>query len=86
MKVLSLLISHAAAVYLQVSALAVRQADVASDLKTLVSSPSSVNIELRARWSDYNAPLPAVVVSVQAENDIATIVGSGPPILLVTDN
>jgi hypothetical protein len=71
MKVLSLLVSFAAAV----SAFAVRQADVARDLKTLVSSPSSINVELRARWSDYNAPLPAVVVSVQAEKDIAIIVG-----------
>jgi hypothetical protein len=58
----------------------VRQADVARDLRTLVSPPSSVNVELRARWSDYNAPLPAVVVSVQAEKDIATIVGSATPI------
>lgn len=74
MKVLSLLVSFAAAA----SALAVRQADVVSDLKTLVSSPSSVNVEIRARWSDYNAPLPAVVVSVQAEKDIATIVGAAP--------
>ncbi|KAF2846305.1 FAD-binding domain-containing protein [Plenodomus tracheiphilus IPT5] len=57
-----------------ISALAVRQADVAADLKDLVSTPASVSVELRARWSDYNAPLPAVVVSVQTEKDIATIV------------
>jgi hypothetical protein len=71
MRVLSLLFSFAAAA----SALAVKQTDVAKDLETLVSSPSSVNIEVRARWSDYNAPLPSVVVSVQTEKDVATIVG-----------
>lgn len=57
-----------------VSAFAVRQADVAADLKKLVSTPSSVSIEVQARWSDYNAPLPAVVVSVLIEKDIAAIV------------
>ncbi|KAH9881459.1 hypothetical protein IAQ61_000184 [Plenodomus lingam] len=57
-----------------VSALVVRQDTVAADLKKLVSTPSSVSVEIRARWSDYNAPLPAVVVSVQAEKDIAAIV------------
>lgn len=72
MRVLSLLISIAAAV----SALAVRQTDVAKDLETLVSSPSSVNVEVRARWSDYNAPLPSVVVRVQNDKDVAKIVGS----------
>ncbi|KAI4629525.1 uncharacterized protein J4E87_003789 [Alternaria ethzedia] len=70
MRVLSLLVSFAVAV----SALAVRQTDVAKDLETLVSSPSSVNVEVRARWSDYNAPLPSVVVRVQNEKDVAKIV------------
>ena len=77
MKVLSLLVSFSAAV----SALAVKQTDVAADLKTLVSSSSSVNVELKARWSDYNLPLPAVVVKVQAENDIALIVCSSHNLL-----
>lgn len=71
MKVLSILSFVAA-----VSALAVRQTDVAADLKGLVTSPASVSVELRARWSDYNSPLPAVVVKVQAEKDIAVIVSS----------
>ncbi|KAF1942364.1 FAD binding domain-containing protein [Clathrospora elynae] len=70
MKVLSLIVSFAAAV----SALAVKQTDVASDLKHMVSSPSSVSFDLRARWSDYNAPMPAVVVKVQSEKDIVTVV------------
>lgn len=68
MQVLSLLAFVAA-----VSALAIRQADVAADLKSVLNS-SSVNVEIKARWSDYNAPLPAVVVKVQAEKDVATIV------------
>ncbi|KAF1849778.1 FAD binding domain-containing protein [Cucurbitaria berberidis CBS 394.84] len=57
-----------------VSALVVRQTNVAQDLKSLVSSPSSVTVELRARWSTYYAPLPAVVVKVQTERDVALIV------------
>ncbi|CAO2658605.1 Nn.00g063280.m01.CDS01 [Neocucurbitaria sp. VM-36] len=69
MRVLSLLTLVSA-----VSALAVRQTDVAQDLKGLVSSPSSVTVELRARWSTYNTPLPAVVVKVQTEKDIALVV------------
>lgn len=71
MKVLSLLVSFAAAV----SALALKQRDVASDLKNLVPG-SSVNVEVKARWSDFNAPLPSVTVTVQAEDDIAKIVSS----------
>ena len=71
MKVLSLLVSFAAAV----SALALKPNDVASDLKNLVPG-SSVNVEVKARWSDYNAPLPSVTVTVKDENDIAKIVGS----------
>ncbi|KAI8934141.1 hypothetical protein NX059_008896 [Plenodomus lindquistii] len=69
MKVLSIL-SFATAV----SALAVRHADIVADLKSLVSNPASVSVELRARWSDYNAPLPAVVVSVQTEEDVAAVI------------
>jgi hypothetical protein len=71
MKVLSLLVCFAATV----SALALKQNDVASDLKNLVPD-SSVNVEVKARWSDYNAPLPSVTVTVQAEKDIAKIVSS----------
>ena len=59
-----------------VSAYAVRQTDVVQDLKGLVSSPSSVTLELRARWSEYYAPDPAVVVKVLTEKDIAVIVRS----------
>ncbi|KAJ4365116.1 hypothetical protein N0V83_008734 [Neocucurbitaria cava] len=69
MRVLSLLTLVSA-----VSALAVRQPDVASDLKSLVSTPSSVSVDIRARWSEFGAPLPAVVVRVTAEKDIAVIV------------
>lgn len=71
MRVLSLLTLVSA-----VSALVARQPDVASDLKSLVSTPSSVSVDLRARWSEFGAPLPAVVVRVTAEKDIAAIVGS----------
>jgi hypothetical protein len=78
MKVLSLLASLTAAV----SALAVKQTDVAADLKALVSWPSSVNVALRAKWSDYNLPLPAVVVKVQAEKDIALIVCSSTRLIV----
>jgi hypothetical protein len=74
MKVLSLLVSFAAAV----SALAIKQADVAQDLKSLVSSSLSVSVELPARWSDYNTPVPHVVVKVETEKDVAAIVCSCP--------
>lgn len=47
---------------------------VAQDLKGLVSASSSVSVELPARWSDYNAPLPAVVVNVTTEKDVAAVV------------
>jgi hypothetical protein len=79
MKVLSLLVSFTAAV----SALGLKQTDVATDLKALLSSPPSVNVDLKARWSDYNLPLPAVVIKVQAEKDISLIVCSvRVPVLL----
>ena len=57
-----------------VSAFALRQIDVAQDLKNLLSSPSCVTVTLPARWSTYQAPHPAVVVDAQTENDIAAVV------------
>ncbi|KAF2469540.1 FAD binding domain-containing protein [Lindgomyces ingoldianus] len=56
-----------------VSALVIRAPAIAEDLKKLVSA-SSVSIEVRARWSDYNLPLPSVVVSAANENDVAAVV------------
>ncbi|ORY11359.1 FAD binding domain-containing protein [Clohesyomyces aquaticus] len=56
-----------------VSAIVIRAPAVAEDLKKLVSS-SAVSIEARARWSDYNLPLPSVVVSPTSENDVAAVV------------
>ncbi|KAF2714945.1 FAD binding domain-containing protein [Pleomassaria siparia CBS 279.74] len=47
---------------------------VANDLKSLVSTASSVSVDLPARWSDYNLPLPSVVVNVASENDVAIVI------------
>lgn len=58
-----------------VSALTVRAPTIADDLKALVSTPSSVSIDFRARWSTFNAPSPAVVVNVTSEKDVAVVVG-----------
>ncbi|KAJ0161522.1 6-hydroxy-D-nicotine oxidase [Colletotrichum tanaceti] len=57
-----------------VSALAVRAPTIAEDLKALVSTSSSVAVNLRARWSTFNAPSPAVVVNVTTEKDVAVVV------------
>ncbi|KAH7084837.1 hypothetical protein BKA63DRAFT_401906 [Paraphoma chrysanthemicola] len=62
-----------------IAALAVRQTEltqgsITSDLNGLISAGSKASIELRARWSLYNAPMPAVVVNVTTEKDVATVV------------
>lgn len=59
-----------------VSALATRQIDVARDLKSLVSSPSSVGVQPKARWSEFNAPAAGVVVKVVDEKDVGVVVSS----------
>jgi hypothetical protein len=64
-----------------VSALAVKQTDVVVDLKALVSSSSSVDVELKVRRSNYNLPFTAVVFKVQGENDIVVIVCSSNNLL-----
>lgn len=74
MKVWSLFSLAAATGY----ALARSQERVAADLKNLVAAPSQVDVKVRARWSDYNAPLPHVVVSIRAERDIALVVSQTP--------
>ncbi|KAF2623315.1 FAD-binding domain-containing protein [Macroventuria anomochaeta] len=56
------------------TAVAVRIPTVAQDLAALVSTSSSVSIELQARWSNFNAPLPSVVVNVTSEKDVAAII------------
>lgn len=56
-----------------ISALALRASSIAADLQSLVSS-SPVSVELRARWSSYNAPLPSVVVNATSEKDVAAVV------------
>jgi hypothetical protein len=63
-----------------IAALAVRQpyaltqSSVMADLNKVVSPASQVKIELRLRWSTYNAPTPAVVVNVTSEKDVASVV------------
>jgi hypothetical protein len=63
-----------------IAALAVRQpyaltqSSVMTDLNKVVSPASQVKIELRLRWSTYNAPTPAVVVNVTSEKDVASVV------------
>jgi hypothetical protein len=64
------------------AALAVRTPTVAEDLQALVSTSPSVSIQLQARWSDFNAPLPAVVVNVASENDVAAVVCWNPTLIL----
>jgi FAD/FMN-containing dehydrogenase len=56
------------------AAVAVRTPSVARDLEALISTSSSISVELKARWSDFNAPLPAVVVNVATEKDVAAVV------------
>lgn len=61
-----------------VSALAFRAPSVADDLRAVVSPDCSVSVsvDLRARWSDYNAPTPAIIVNVTSERDVAAVVRS----------
>lgn len=47
---------------------------IADDLKHLVASSSSVSTEIPARWSEYHAPNPEIVVNVTSENDVAAVV------------
>jgi FAD/FMN-containing dehydrogenase len=67
-----------------IAALAVRQSSdltqssVMADLNKIVSPASQVKIELRLRWSTYNAPTPAVVVNVTSEKDVASVVREHP--------
>jgi hypothetical protein len=69
-----------------IAALAVRQSadltqsSVMADLNKIVSPASQVNIELRLRWSTYNAPTPAVVVNVTSEKDVASVVREHPTV------
>lgn len=56
-----------------VAGAAIRAPAVAEDLKQLVAS-SPVAVEYRARWSDYNLPLPSVVVNATSEKDVAAVV------------
>ncbi|KAJ4987033.1 FAD binding domain-containing protein [Stagonosporopsis vannaccii] len=70
MKVLLALLSAVSAA----SALAIRAPSIAQDLTALVLAASQVSIELKVRWSDFNAPLPSVVVNVSSEKDVAAVV------------
>jgi hypothetical protein len=66
-----------------VVALAVRQlseqtqGSVTSDLNNIISAASKAKVELRARWSTYHAPIPAIVVSAATEKDVAAVVYIG---------
>jgi hypothetical protein len=61
-------------------ALAVRQSSeltqssVTTDLNNAISAASRASVELRARWSEFGAPSPAVVVNVTTENDVVSVV------------
>jgi hypothetical protein len=63
-----------------IAALAVRQSSeqtqssVTADLNNIISPASKAKIELRARWSTYKAPSPAVVVNAATEKDVAAVV------------
>lgn len=63
-----------------IAALAVRQesdltqSSITADINKIVSTASQARIELRARWSLYAAPTPAVVVNVTSEKDVAAVV------------
>ncbi|KAK1579946.1 FAD binding domain-containing protein [Colletotrichum navitas] len=57
-----------------VSALTARAPNVANEIKARVSPSSSVAVDLRARWSAFNAPVPAIVVNVATEKDVAAVV------------
>jgi hypothetical protein len=66
------------------AALAVRQpseltqSSVTADLNNAISAASKASVELRARWSEYGAPSPAVVVNVTTENDVVSVVCPTP--------
>jgi hypothetical protein len=70
MKSLILLLSAVSSV----TALAIKVPSVAQDLAALESVPASVSIDIQARWSDFNAPLPSVVVNITSEKDVAAVV------------
>ncbi|KAK2017437.1 FAD binding domain-containing protein [Colletotrichum eremochloae] len=57
-----------------VSALVARAPNVANEIKALVSPSCSVAVDLRTRWSAFNAPVPAIVVNVTTEKDVAAVV------------
>ncbi|KAH8661083.1 FAD binding domain-containing protein [Ilyonectria robusta] len=62
------LLSVAAAAAIDISA-----RSVAADLKSLVSS-SGVGVVARERWSEFDAPQPAVVVNATCESDLKAVV------------
>lgn len=61
-----------------VSSLAIRAVTISDELNALLTD-SDASVNLRARWSSYNAPDPAVVVSVRSECDVAAVVSSSSP-------
>ncbi|KAF6834732.1 FAD binding domain-containing protein [Colletotrichum musicola] len=56
-----------------VSSLAIRAVTISDELNALLTD-SDATVNLRARWSTYNAPDPAVVVNVRSECDVAAVV------------
>lgn len=46
---------------------------VADDLLSLVST-SSVGVQVRARWSDFDLPTPSVIVNATSEKDLSAVV------------
>lgn len=50
---------------------------VADDLLSLVST-SSVGVQVRARWSDFDLPTPSVIVNATSEKDLSAVVCHSP--------
>jgi hypothetical protein len=55
------------------------QGCIVAELNDIVSVASKAKVELRARWSDFNAPSAAVVVNVTSEADVAAVVSFHTP-------
>lgn len=57
------------------AAISINARSVAEDLQNLVST-SSVAVEVRERWSDFDVPLPSVIVNATSEKDLSAVVGA----------
>ncbi|KXH65323.1 FAD binding domain-containing protein [Colletotrichum nymphaeae SA-01] len=55
------------------AAISINARSVAEALQNLVST-SSVAVEVRERWSDFDVPLPSVIVNATSEKDLSAVV------------